>query len=235
MKGIDLMIDLQPINFTEIKNDRKLTVYEARIEYPAEPYAPVYALTATTIAPESSEEKAELEEVLNAMRAAFTLQSGPVIGESDDTPERLDWPNEIKFQPSVISIGHEGPVSVAVTVEAAIGDDEGTTADDELTAGSDEIATGDDETPGEADVQIEAHTVTLRPKHRNHHWHSSSGYATQATVNVGLGSGTLSPPPTPSNPIGPGATYRTTSKTVVVHAYKRLRYTIGGSFSYPPN
>jgi hypothetical protein len=207
------MTDLQRISFEEIKNDGKLTVYQARIGYSDVPGAQVYALTAITSSPRSNVEKAALEEVLNEMRAAFTLQHEPVVGESDDTPEQFDWPNEIVFLPSLISIGHQGPVSVAVTVEGTIGDDE--------------ITTGDDE-------QLRAHVVTL-PKYRNHHWHSSSGYKTQATVNVGLGVGTLSPAPNPPNPIGPGPVYKTTGKTVVVHADKRLKYTFGGSFNYPPN
>lgn len=214
------MTDLQPISFEEIKDDGKLTVYQARIGYSDVPGAQVYALTAITISPRSDVEKAALEEVLNEMRAAFTLQHEPVRGESDDTPEQFDWPNEIVFLPSLISIGHQEPVSVAVTVEGTIGDDE-------ITTGDDESATGDLEL-------LRAYPVTL-PKRRNHHWHSSSGYATQATVNVGLGTGTLSPAPNPPNPIGPGPVYTTVGKTVVVHANKRLNYTFGGSFNYPPN
>ncbi len=205
------MINLQPVSFAEIKDDGKLAVYQARLHYPAVPGAPVYALTATTISPANTQEKAALLKVLNQMRAAFTIQDEPAPGKAGGKPEPFDPQNEIKLEPSLIEIGRPGPVSVGVTVEATIGADEAPT--------------------GVAE-QNRAHTVTLA-QYRDHLWHSSSGNRTQATVTVGLGTGTLSPP-VPPNPIGPGNSYRTTGATVVVHADKRLEYTFGGSFKYPP-
>jgi hypothetical protein len=219
-------MEMQSVSFEEIETDNQLTVYQARIADPAAPGAPVYALTATTVKPASTEERTALEEVLNQMRAAFTLQDKPVPKEPD-TPDPFDPQHEIRFEASVISIGGKGPVTVAMTVEATMGDDEITTEDHEVTTGGDGVMAAAGE------LARATYPITL-PKNRKHHWHSISGYKTQATVNVSLGAGTLSPAPSPPNPIGPGPTYRTSGITVVVQAAQRLNYTLGGSFNYPP-
>jgi hypothetical protein len=203
------MTALQPVSFEEIQNNGKLAVYQARLEYPDVPGSPVFALTATTAAPASTEEKAALLGVLNQIRAGFAFLGEPVPEELDDTPDLFDPQTDIRLEPSLISIGRPGPVGVAATVEATTGTDQPTTGPDE---------------------PRKYYTVTV-PQNRDHHWHSMSGKKTRATVTVGKGDGTVSPP---TQQIGPGLNYYACGSTVVVHGFTRMEYTLNGSFKYPP-
>jgi hypothetical protein len=203
------MTELQPLSFGEIQNNGKLAVYQARLEYPDVPGAPVFALTATTAAPASTEEKTALLGVLNQIRAGFAFLSEPIPEELDDTPDLFDPQTDIRLEPSLISIGRPGPVSIAATVEATTGTDKPATA---------------------AGEPRQYYTVTV-PQNRDHHWHSMSSKKTRATVTVGKGDGTVSPP---TQQIGPGPPHYATGSTVVVHGFTSMEYTLNGSFKYPP-
>jgi len=204
------IIDLQPLNFKPVPSDPRLVAYQALIKSPA-PRMPMFSLTVTAASPgDDQQAERELQSLLSNMRAGSLVTEGGPVQDAPDDPEPFNPDTEIEFKIELVEQGTtERTFGVIMVIQTAV--DSGSEA--------------------EADQAALAAARSLYgtvPKKRDHKYTAPS--SRWATVTSTSGSGSVRSPvsPVPSASGGSGYAY---GRTVYVHGYTYMKYTIAGGWT----
>jgi hypothetical protein len=196
--------ELQPLNFKPVHpSDPRLVAYQALIKSPA-PGIPMFSVTVSAASPgDDQQAERELQSLLSNMRAGLLVTEGGPVQDAPDDPKPFNPDTEIEIKIELVEQGTtERTFGVIMAIQTAV--DSGTEAE------ADQAALA---------AARSAHGTV--PKGRDHKY--TAPRRMWATVTSISGSGSVR---SPVDPVPAGGTGYAYGRTVYVHGYTYMKYTI---------